>query len=132
MNRTQQEIKQRFDEANDMFGTQHGDLISYMTFETAKEFLKEDYVKQIEGGSEKWEQRTDPKKEILDYLSFAYDKADGERGISAGRSMLHFRTWVWLDDKDFYAEIESLINNYTNYGIPALDKISEHYGYSRN
>lgn len=131
MIRTQEEIKERFDAVYDLLGTQKGDLIRYMTFENAKPYLKEEYVKQIEGGQEEWKQNTDPKKEILDYMDFAYDKADGERGLSAGRSMLHFKTWIWLDDKDFYADIVDMIDNYTNYGIPTLDKIAEHYGYER-
>lgn len=129
--RTQEEILARFEKADDFFGTQKGDLVSYMEFEFAKPFLKEDYVKKVEAGEEKWEVSTDPKKDILDYLDFAYDKAEDGRGLSAGRSMLHFKTWIWLDDEKFYNEIIGMIDKYTNYGIPTLDKISEHYGYVR-
>ena len=132
MNRTQEEIKQRFKDADDTFGTQAGDLVCYMSFETAKEFLTEDYVKEVEAGKEEWNQKTDAKAEIIDYLEFAYGKAENERGLSSGRSMLHFRSWVWLDDKDFYEEIEHYIDHYTNYGIPTLDMISEHYDYVRD
>lgn len=130
--RTQEEILARFEKSDDFFGTQKGDLLSYMEFEFAKPYLKEDYVKKVESGEEKWEVSTDPKKEILEYLDFAYEKAEDERGLSAGRSMLHFKTWIWLDDEKFYNKVIDLIDNYTNYGIPALDKISEHYGYVRS
>lgn len=130
--RTQEEIMERFEKADDLFGTQKGDLIDYMTFENAKPYLQEEYVAKVENGEEKWEMKTDPKKEILEYLDFAYDKAEGERGLSAGRSMLHFRTWIWLDDESFYNEVINLIDNYTNYGIPALNRISKRYGYSRS
>lgn len=130
--RTQEEIMVRFEKADDLFGTQKGDLIDYMSFENAKPYLQEEYLAKVESGEEKWEIKTDPEKEILDYLDFAYDKAEGERGLSAGRSMLHFKTWIWLDDEKFYNEVIDLIDNYTNYGIPALDKISEHYGYVRS
>ncbi len=129
--RTQQEILARFEKADDFFGTQKGDLISYMEFEFAKPYLKEDYVKKVEAGEEVWEVSTDPKKKILEYLDFAYGKAEDERGLSAARSLLHFKTWIWLDDEDFYNEVLPLIENYTDYGIPALDKISEHYGFVR-
>lgn len=129
--RTQEEIKARFENAEDFIGTQKGDLIEFMEFDTAKSFLKEDYVKQVESGEEKWEVKTDAKKEILDYLDFAYEKAENERGLSAGRSMLHFKTWIWLDDDKFYNEIIDMIDNYTDYGIPTLNKIAEHYGYVR-
>ena len=130
--RTQEEILARFEKSDDFFGTQKGDLLSYMEFEFAKPYLKEDYVKKVESGEEKWEVSTDPKKEILEYLDFAYEKAENERGLSAGRSMLHFKTWIWLDDEKFYNKVIDLIDNYTNYGIPALNKISEHYGYARS
>lgn len=130
--RTQEEILARFENADDFFGTQQSDLVSYMEFENAKPHLKEDYVKQVEAGEKTWEISTDPKKEILSYLNFAYDKAEDQRGLSAGRSMLHFKTWIWLDDENFYNEIIEMIDDYTNYGIPTLDKISEHYGYVRN
>jgi len=130
--RTQEEILARFEKADDIFGTQKSDLLVYMSFENAKPYLKEDYVKQVESGEEKWEVSTDPKKEILEYLDFAYDKAEGKRGLSAGRSMLHFKTWIWLDDEIFYNKIIGMIDNYTNYGIPTLDKISKHYGYVRS
>jgi hypothetical protein len=130
--RTQEEIMERFGKADDLFGTQKGDLIDYMTFENAKPYLQEEYVAKVENGEEKWEMKTDSKKEILEYLDFAYDKAEGERGLSAGRSMLHFRTWIWLDDEAFYNEVINLIDNYTNYGIPALNEISKRYGYSRS
>ena len=103
-----------------------------MDFETAKKYLKKDYVKQVEAGEEKWEATKEtPKEKILDYLEFAYEKAEGERGISASRSMLHFKTWIWLDDDKFYNEIISDIVDYSDYGISVLDKISGHYGYER-
>lgn len=129
--RTQEEILERFEKADDLLGTQKGNLISYMDFENAKPHLKEDYVKSVEDGVEVWEVSTEPKNEILEYLDFAYGKAEEERGLSAGRSMLHLKTWIWLDDEDFYNEVIDLIDNYTDYGIPALDKISEHYGFVR-
>ena len=127
--RTQEEIKKRFTEADDMFGTQQQDLIVFLSFETAKEFLKPDYVNKVIAKTEVWEQSTDAKAEILKYLSFAYRKARDKRGLSAGRSMLHFKTWIWLDDATFYDEIENSIGNYTDYGISVLDKISKKYGY---
>lgn len=129
--RTQEEILARFKKVDDLFNTQKVDLIDYMTFENAKPYLQEDYVLKVDSGEEKWDMNDDPKKEILEYLDFAYEKAEGERGLSASRCMAHFRTWIWLDDDKFYNEIIHLIDNYTDYGIPALDKISEHYGYIR-
>lgn len=85
----------------------------------------------IESGKEKWASKADPKAKILEYLDFAYEKAEGKRGLSAERSMLHFKTWIWLDDEKFYNEIIGMIEDYTDYGIPTLNRISEHYSFKR-
>lgn len=132
--RTQEEILERFKTADDMFDTQRGDIIAYMEFENVKPFLKEEYVRKVESGEETWTVAsvTDAKEKILDYLDFAYDKAKNQRGLSAARSMEHFKTWIWLEDETFYNEIFPLLENYTDYGIPALDKIAEHYGYIKS
>lgn len=131
MIRTQEEIKQRLKEVDDMFGTQKADLIFYLEFGDAKPFLKDEFVKKVNEGTKEWVKETNPKKEILDYLEFAYEKAENGRGLSAARSMMHFKTWIWLDDKEFYADIVDEIDNYYAYGIPVLDKISSHYGYEK-
>lgn len=129
--RSQTEIVDRFNKADDFMGTQKSDLVEFMNFKNAKPYLNEEYVKQVESGKEKWEVKTDAKKEILEYLDFAYQKAEDERGLSAGRSMLHFKTWIWLDDEKFYNEIIDMIDDYDDYGIPTLDKISKHYSFNR-
>ncbi len=131
MKRTQEEILQRFETADDFFGTQRVDLVSFMTFENAKKFLNDDFVLKVESGEEKWEPSPDAKTKIVEYLPFAYDKAEGQRGLSAARSLLHFKTWIWLDDPDFYDEIISEMEDYYGYGIPVLDKISAKYGFVR-
>ena len=129
--RTQEEIIKRFNESNDFMGTQKSDLVDLLTFENAKQFLNKEYVESVAKWEDKWEQKTETKTTILEYLPFAYDKAEGERGISAGRSMLHFKTWIWFDDEKFYNEIISDMENYTDYGIEVLNTIAAHYGYSR-
>lgn len=128
MKRTQQEIMARFDVVEDFMGIQKGDLGYYLEFENIKHAFKSDYVAQVESGEEKWEVATDPKKEIIDYLPFAFEKAYGERGLSAGRSMLHFKSWIWLDDPEFYEEIVDDLDNYHSYGLPALNRIAKKYG----
>lgn len=134
MIRNQQEIMDRFnsEESKDLFGTQMTDLLGFMDYENVKPHLIKEFIEKVEKGEEVWTPKTDAKKEILNYLDFAYEKAENQRGLSAGRSMLHFKTWIWLDDDKFYNEILPLIDNYTNYGIPALDKIAAHYGYTKN
>ena len=129
--KTQEEILERFNQVDDIFRTQKSDLIDFMSFDVAKPYLQPDYVSQVEAGEQEWKSEIDSKSQILDYLPFAYDKAESEGWLSAARSMLHFKTWIWLDDEDFYNEVSDLIDNYTDYGIPALNKISTHYGYKK-
>ncbi|WP_375560213.1 hypothetical protein ACE193_21275 [Bernardetia sp. OM2101] len=126
--RTQEEIRERFDKAKDFLDVQKKDLLEFMEFETAKDLLNKEYVKQVEAGEEIWEVEN-AKEKIMDYLPFAYEKAENERGISAARSMLHFKTWIWIDNAEFYDEILPMLKDYTNYGIPTLNRIAEKYGY---
>lgn len=127
MIRTQEEILARFNEVYDFIQIQRHDLLAFMEYETAKPFLKDEYIEKVISGEESWSHLTDPKKEILDYLEFAYDKARSARGLSAARSLLHFKTWIWLDNDELYKELEESFENYTDYGIPVLDKIAKHY-----
>lgn len=127
--RTQDEILERHKNCQDFLGTQKGDLLNYMNVENIKGFLTEDGLKELEAGKLDYPTKDLPKDTILDYLEFAYGKAENQRGISAGRSMAHFKTWIWMDDPVFYAEIIEDIDNYDDYGIPVLDRISEHYGF---
>lgn len=132
MVRTQEEILARIKskESDDFFGTQKSDLIDSLTFENAIEFLKDDYVKDVKDGKQEYKQITDTKEAILDYLPFAYEKCYGQRGLSAARSLLHFKSWIWLDDADFYDKFMSMYNgDHNDYGKSILDAISKHYGF---
>lgn len=55
-----------------------------------------------------------PLDAIRDYLPFAWEKANDCRGISAGRSLDHIRTWLWLADFDDLAEKH--FGDYSHYG----------------
>ena len=129
--RTQEEIQKRFEDIESNFGTQRQDLIEFMEFDNAKSYLKDSYIKDIESGKEKWVIPATVKEKILEYLPFAYQKAEDKKELSATRNLLHFKTWIWLDDEDFYREVIGLIEKYTDFGLPALDKIAEKYGYAK-
>ena len=64
-------------------------------------------------------------KVMKDYISFAWEKANGKRGISANRSIDHFKGWLWLlgDEEG----IEYLKTNYAPYGKPGLAYICKKY-----
>jgi len=64
---------------------------------------------------------------IKGYMSFAWEKANDKRGISANRSIDHFKGWLWLlgDEEG----TEYLKVNYIPYGKPGLAYICKKYGF---
>lgn len=120
--RTQEEILKRIDEVkeNDAFGYQTTDLLEYLEFESAKKFLTPDVTK------DEWKQQENtPREVMIDYMDFAWQKANDKRGLSASRSMEHYTSWLWLDgDEELYKTLE----NYEFYGKPQLVKICEYLG----
>ncbi len=129
--RTQDEIVKRIEEvkSEDFFGFETTDLLSALDYEHAKPYLKPDCTKeQWEAGfdSERYTPEN-ARKHIREYLDFAWEKANDERGISARRSQSHFRAWMWLaGDDDVLARVEA--TEYDPYGKPKLDVIEAHYG----
>lgn len=127
--RTQDEIVARIKEVaeRDLFGAEIGDLLGFLDYEHAKPWLKPE-VK-----SEEWKpgDLTDERAqaELVDYLSFAWDKAINHRGLSAIRSLSHMRAWLWLLGKDELLAFLETDGNFRPYGTPVLAKISEAFGY---
>lgn len=119
--RTQEEIMARIEKVrgSDFFGYQRRDLIGALTFENAKPWLEDDVT------ADQWQQNTDPLKNILDYLPFAWNKANNCRGLSAARSLDHMAAWLWLLGDDDV----SWIDEYDFYGKPHLVTISERFGF---
>ena len=61
---------------------------------------------------------------MQNYMEFAIEKAENQRGISAGRSMWKFKQWLWaLEDSTF----DAALDNYTGYGLSVLEDIKEKY-----
>lgn len=122
MPRTQDEILNRILEVQDkdVLGFQRVDLIVYLDFDHAKQFLKEDAKK------EEWKQEVrSPKEKMIDYMPFAWEKANNCRGISAARSISHYQAWLWLDGNE---ELAEKIEDYEFYGKPQLVMICEYLG----
>ncbi len=98
-------------------------LLEYLPFETVKGFLKKEYIEKVEKGKEKWDQITDIKEAVqdfLDYMVFAWGKAEDERGLSAGRSISKLSTWMWLLGREDLSDILQDGDMYNPYGAPAL------------
>lgn len=122
MPRTHDEIIARLHAVkdSDWLGTQSNDLLVRLPFELAQPFLKAGA--KIEDFANGWPfDDVDPMARAKDYLPFAWDKANNCRGISAGRSIEHFMTWLWLAGKDKQV---ALLNNYDHYGKPQLVMVS--------
>ena len=122
--RSDDEIVARIEavKGNDWMGTQITELIVRLPFERAQPYLKP------EAKPEEWEVKPRDREsllaEMLDYMPFAWDKANNERGLSAGRSMDHFSAWVWLAGDDL-----GDLTKYSFYGKDNLCRICKQYGW---
>ena len=121
--RTQDEIVARIRavEHEDFLGTEVSDLLEALDFEHAREFLKpetrpEDWAAVMANAA-------DPLDQAREYLDFAWDKANGCRGLSASRSVSHLKAWLWLAGADGWSD--RLDELYEFYGKPCLVVISE-------
>lgn len=126
--RTDQEIIARIKEVEklDIFGTEVGDLMNYLPFDSVRSWLKP------EVSLDQWEKTRQPHthenilKEMKDYMPFAVDKATNHRGLSASRSIFHYKAWVWLLGDADYETVDW--DAFQNYGCPILALIGETYG----
>jgi len=123
--RTDDEIIDKMAEvkAYDWLGTIRSDLVRFLPFDRAKNFLV-DTVKP-----EDWtpEPRTTEHitKVMLNYMPFAWNKANNCRGISASRSLNHYEAWLWL----LGDPLANKLRNYEHYGKEKLIAICEKYGW---
>src|SRR3972149_4515298 len=128
--RTEQDVVKRVKNSNDIFGFDKDILLPFLSFDLAKEFLKEEATEEewvkVQSASSEEAVLNDVKK----YMEFAWEKVSGHRGISADRSVTKMKTWMWLlgnDELECFADVEI---NYRYYGAPILAKICKHYGWS--
>lgn len=122
MTRTAAEIKARIEEVEtrDWLGVERQDLLAVLSYEEVKPWLRDDVTE------EQWEPSPRDAETIeqrmLDYMDFAWEKANDCRGISAGRSLSHYAAWLWLLGWDDAAE---QIMRYDHYGKSRLRAICE-------
>lgn len=102
------------------------DLSGYLSWKDAKKYFKEEYQRDVDNGTKEYIQDTKTGKDnIIEYMPFAWDKANCCRGLSAARTINHMANWLWLDGYDALAEE---IRDYSYYGKPQLVKICELFG----
>ena len=127
--RTPDEIVARIREIDSFFGWTNEVLVPYLPWEWAREFLTPEGVKEHDG---KWAARSQEeaaiKQEMLDYLPLAWEKAEDQRGLSAGRSIEKMCAWLWLlGDEEALAFAEDEGSNYRPYGVSILAYLSRRY-----
>jgi hypothetical protein len=125
MKRTQEEILKRIADRTpeDPLGFEVNIYIAYLTYENAKPYLKDEITK------EDWDSDYEhPTDRMRSYLGFAWEKANGRRGISANRSIMHYGAWMWLIGEDKFAEELLSFEGYRCYGKPQLKKICGYLG----
>lgn len=113
-------------ETADFFGAETSDILVYLPFIHAQPFLKDGVTSEEWAKSQKINNRETILAEILDYMPFAWEKANDCRGLSAGRSISHMRAWLWL----LGDELAGKIDDYSYYGKPELRAICEKYGFN--
>lgn len=113
--RTQDEIKARYDASTDMFGFDREVLAESMDLTT---LAAAGYgVSQLDD----WEPTAGAQLEdkARDYLTFAIGKVEDHRGISADRSVTKLREYAWLMGRDdVVAAMDA--EDYAQYGAPML------------
>jgi hypothetical protein len=124
--RSQEEIVARMkrDDA-DFLGFGREVLVDYLSRESAATFLHGEPV------PDDWRcvtDTTEAAQDFLDYMVFAWMKAQDQRGISASRSILKLGEWLWLLGRDDLAELANSSALYNPYGAPALVAVCEQMG----
>lgn len=121
--RTTEEIVARLHaiKDEDWMGTQTSDLLLRIPFDAALPFLvKGTTLEDLADGV--WPVNgVDPMHEAKAYLPFAWEKANNCRGLSASRSIDHFKTWLWLAGKEKHV---AALTPYSFYGKPQLVMVS--------
>ena len=127
--KTQQQILEHIKEIKDedFFGFEISILIEFLTAESI-ETLRGVVVKDDADFSDHVPKSPDEetiKSEMRDYMPFAWGKANGFRGISAGRSIQHYQAWLWLLGE---YEFSKSLSNYQYYGKDELVEICDYLG----
>lgn len=128
--RTQEEIlaQYNYNPSRTLFGFDREVLITYLDYDHARKFLKPEVTR------EQWEENCIDASDrdriinnMLEYLSFALEKAEDHRAISAVRSVEKLEAWLWmLEDDDGVAYFQRN-DTYTNYGAPRLKWVRDKY-----
>ena len=111
----------------DWLGIQVNDLLEYLPFSEAKQFLTETATAEDWDIYPKESNYSSIVQKIHDYMPFAWNKANDCKGLSAGRSLDHMKSWLWLIRRDL--AVIQLEGGHSMYGKPHLRAICEDFGW---
>ena len=125
---TQDEIVARIEavKESDMFGAQVQELLPALDFAHAQPYLKDGVTESDWEGLYK-DNEEDLRQSAREYYEFAIGKATDHRGLSAARSIDHYKGWVFLLANDKVGEFED--TDYAQYGVPQLKLAAELLGF---
>jgi hypothetical protein len=123
--RTEKEIVERIRNSKSLFGFDQGVLLSYLPFQTAKEFLKPEVTDAQWSGYPLPPEKA--REELVEYLDFAIGKCADHRGLSAVRSVEKLAAWLWLLQDDELLAFANDDSNYPQYGAPIVKAIADKY-----
>ena len=131
--KTQQQILDRILEIKeeDFFGFETTILLDFLTLESIEK-LRGVVVKEDADFSDCVPKTPDEetiKAEMRDYMEFAWEKANGFRSLSAGRSIYYYKAWLWLLGEDEFADD---LEGYQYYGKDELVRICDYLGLDSN
>ena len=130
---TVEEVDKRYDErsADDIIGFETNEYLKYMSFDKVRAIVKKDMTDDELRNILCDVSRDYMLNHMEEYMEFAWEKANGMRGISANRSIEHYVAWTWLaGDDEFSADIDRMAwDGYCYYGKPILEMICEFYGW---
>jgi hypothetical protein len=127
--RTQEEIVARINEREkiDFFGFERDDYLKRLDYEHAKPFLADGVTHNqwIEATATTAKDDAGIRQVAIEYMDFAWEKANNERGLSAARTMSHYTAWFWLLGHELG---DGRLLSYVHYGKEHLRLICKELG----
>jgi hypothetical protein len=129
--KTQEEIVNRARNSNNPFGFGLEVLCESLSLDNIQEFLNDDGKEKYKSDPSLYEYADtieETAQDFLDYMVFAWMKAEDERGLSAGRSIEKLGEWLWILGRE---DLNEKINDgdlYNPYGTPALIAVCKDLG----
>ncbi len=115
----------------DMFGFAVEVVVDYVPFDKAERFYKQEFRDAVSAGEEDAPPAPDLLRNVrgfLDYMSFAWEKATHQRGISAMRSVVKLSVHMAGLSRPDLADVLLDEGRYEPYGAPALIEVCDALG----